>query len=83
MFATREKNARKQVRGLSLVWDCAVTWQSYGKLVATFLQGPSDKEIRRDITTFEEARSTWAKTRVSHRRKVGASGDHKTEMWLG
>ena len=41
------------------------------------------KEKRRDVTAFEEARIEWAKEKVSNRGMVGASGDHRSEAWLG
>ncbi len=45
--------------------------------------GPSQKEINRDTTSFERARSEWSRAHVSARGKVGASGDAKTQNWLG
>lgn len=46
-------------------------------------KGPSAAEARRDTTSFEAARRTWGSTAVSARGKVGGSGDHKSETWLG
>lgn len=34
------------------------------------LQGPSAKEVNRDTTSFERARSEWSRSDVSHRGKV-------------
>ncbi|KAL4431489.1 hypothetical protein ABPG75_006745 [Micractinium tetrahymenae] len=45
--------------------------------------GPSAKEVNRDTTAFERARAEWGRSAVSHRGKVGAGGDHKSETWLG
>ncbi|KAL4419554.1 hypothetical protein ABPG77_006885 [Micractinium sp. CCAP 211/92] len=45
--------------------------------------GPSAREVNRDTTTFERARAEWGRSTVSHRGKVGAGGDHKSETWLG
>ncbi|GMH39082.1 hypothetical protein BSKO_06980 [Bryopsis sp. KO-2023] len=58
-------------------------WRFTKKGKAVRKQGPSAVEIRRDTTSFEQARSEWSKTSVSHRGKVGGGGDHKSEMWLG
>ncbi|GIL90963.1 hypothetical protein Vretimale_17088 [Volvox reticuliferus] len=45
--------------------------------------GPSQKEINRDTTSFERARSEWSRATLSARGKVGASGDAKSQNWLG
>ncbi|GIL57646.1 hypothetical protein Vafri_12844 [Volvox africanus] len=45
--------------------------------------GPSQKEINRDTTSFERARSDWSRATLSARGKVGASGDAKSQNWLG
>ncbi|KXZ44559.1 hypothetical protein GPECTOR_65g177 [Gonium pectorale] len=45
--------------------------------------GPSQKEINRDTTSFDRARSEWSRATVSTRGKVGAQGDAKTQNWLG
>ncbi|KAG2484772.1 hypothetical protein HYH03_016426 [Edaphochlamys debaryana] len=45
--------------------------------------GPSAKEINRDTTSFDRARADWSKVKVSHRGKVGAQGDAKSQNWLG
>ena len=49
----------------------------------TTRRGPSAAEARRDTTSFEAARRTWGASTVSARGKVGGSGDHKSETWLG
>ncbi|EFJ48312.1 hypothetical protein VOLCADRAFT_120892 [Volvox carteri f. nagariensis] len=41
------------------------------------------KEINRDTTSFERARSDWSRATLSARGKVGASGDAKAQNWLG
>ena len=46
-------------------------------------QGPSAKEVNRDSTAFERARSEWSKVAVSARGKVGGGGDAKANQWLG
>ena len=46
-------------------------------------QGPSAKEARRDTTTFEAARAEWSKATLSIKGSVGATGDHRSEVWLG
>ncbi|KAG2454553.1 hypothetical protein HYH02_000398 [Chlamydomonas schloesseri] len=45
--------------------------------------GPSVKELNRDTTSFERARSEWSRAKVSTRGKVGAQGDAKSNNWLG
>ncbi|KAG2436371.1 hypothetical protein HXX76_006678 [Chlamydomonas incerta] len=45
--------------------------------------GPSVKELNRDTTSFERARSEWSRAKVSARGKVGAQGDAKANNWLG
>jgi hypothetical protein len=45
--------------------------------------GPSAKELNRDTTSFERARSEWSRAKVSTRGKVGAQGDAKSNNWLG
>eukprot|EP00198_Chlamydomonas_reinhardtii_P010641 XP_001699978.1 predicted protein [Chlamydomonas reinhardtii] len=45
--------------------------------------GPSSKELNRDTTSFERARSEWSRAKVSARGKVGAQGDAKANNWLG
>ncbi len=45
--------------------------------------GPSQKEINRDTTSFERARAEWSRATVSTRGKIGASGDAKSNNWLG
>ena len=47
------------------------------------VQGPSAKEAKRDTTAFEAARAEWSKATLSAKGSVGASGDHRSEMWLG
>lgn len=49
----------------------------------TRAQGPSQKEINRDSTSFERARAEWSKVEMSSRTKVGAQGDNKSQNWLG
>ena len=46
-------------------------------------QGPSAKEAKRDTTAFEAARAEWSKATLSAKGSVGATGDHRSEMWLG
>lgn len=47
------------------------------------VQGPSVREARRDVTSFETARTEWSRATVSARGMVGAEGDHGQEVWLG
>jgi hypothetical protein len=48
------------------------------------MQGPSAREARRDVTSFETARAEWSRSDVSIRGKgVGTEGDHGVEVWLG
>ena len=50
---------------------------------AVAAQGPSAKEAKRDTTAFEAARAEWSKATLSAKGSVGATGDHRSEMWLG
>ncbi|CAD7695293.1 unnamed protein product [Ostreobium quekettii] len=45
------------------------------------LSAQAEKE--QDMTMFELARHEWSKQAISTRTKVGGSGDHRTEVWLG
>ena len=47
------------------------------------LQGPSARERKRDSNAFESARADYSKIHISAKAAVGASGDHRTEQWLG
>ena len=47
------------------------------------VQGPSAREARRDVTSFDKARTEWSRATVSARGMVGAEGDHGQEVWLG
>jgi hypothetical protein len=53
------------------------------QVVLLRLQGPSARETRRDVTSFEAARKEWGAAAVSHRGNVGGGGDHGSEVWLG
>ena len=46
-------------------------------------QGPSARETKRDSHAFEAARAQWGKATISNKTAVGASGDHRNEVWLG
>ncbi len=58
-------------------------WVWVRKAKAARKVGPSAKELNRDSTSFERARAEWSKATVSHRGKVGSSGDAKAANWLG
>ncbi|KAK9838128.1 hypothetical protein WJX81_002944 [Elliptochloris bilobata] len=61
-----------------------VLWRFVQEQRARRRQGPSAREARRDVTSFETARAEWARSAVSARGKgVGAEGDHGHEVWLG
>mmetsp|Transcript_33334 Transcript_33334/g.60241 ORF Transcript_33334/g.60241 Transcript_33334/m.60241 type:complete len:423 (-) Transcript_33334:241-1509(-) len=47
------------------------------------VQGSNARDQGRDETSFERAQAAWAGARVSHRGKVGASHDAKSNSWLG
>ncbi len=72
------------VRSASVLQSCRVRRQPADSGRAGRAQGPSAREARRDVTSFETARAEWSRSDVSIRGKgVGAEGDHGVEVWLG
>lgn len=58
-------------------------WQFVGRQRQRRRLGPSARETKRDSHAFDSARAEWSKANISSKTAVGASGDHRNEVWLG